>query len=195
MPPVDLDESEGPVTVAVTRQVIPGKEPEFEEWVHGIGAVAERFPGHLGISVIRPRDRKHPEYVLILKFDTYGHLRAWEESSERMEWIEKVRPLTIGKGRAEVTTGLEFWFDAPGHAAHGAPAKWKMMIITFLAIVPIVQIVPPAVIALLPTGTPGLVVSMAVGAILVPLMTFVVMPLLTRLMAFWLWPRPAASVE
>ena len=45
--------SEGPVTVVVNRRVKPGTEKWFEEWLRGITAEAVRFPGHLGVNVIR----------------------------------------------------------------------------------------------------------------------------------------------
>jgi antibiotic biosynthesis monooxygenase (ABM) superfamily enzyme len=45
---------DGPVTVSVARRVRPGREAQYEAWVRGITAAAARFPGHLGINVLRP---------------------------------------------------------------------------------------------------------------------------------------------
>ena len=69
----------GPLTVAATWKVKPGKESEFEEWHRGISAAATVFPGHLGVSVMRPGNSSG-EYVVIFKFDTYEHLASWQES-------------------------------------------------------------------------------------------------------------------
>ena len=46
-----------PVTAVASRRVKPGREQEFEEWVSGILAAANKFPGYLGSEVLRPSRR------------------------------------------------------------------------------------------------------------------------------------------
>jgi len=74
------------VTVVTTRRVKPGREADFEVWLEGIGAEAARFPGLVGRRITRPADHDHPEYVIVFKFDSYPHLRAWTESPARRRW-------------------------------------------------------------------------------------------------------------
>ena len=76
MKPSDLRAHDlGPLTVVVTWRVRRGREREFEAWRHEMAATALRFPGHMGIDVMRPSG-DDPEYVVIFRFDTYAHLRA-----------------------------------------------------------------------------------------------------------------------
>ena len=70
--------AEGPVTVVISRKVRPGKEAEFEAWLHGVCGDALRFPGHMGVNVLKPTEAGSREYVLIFRFDSYAHLAAWE---------------------------------------------------------------------------------------------------------------------
>ncbi len=54
-----------PITVVASRRVKPGREREFEEWVFGILAAANKFPGYLGSEVLCPSDPEDNEYRII----------------------------------------------------------------------------------------------------------------------------------
>ena len=56
----------GPVTISVARRVVPGREADYEEWLRGITADALRFPGHMGVNVLRPTSGAN-EYVTIFR--------------------------------------------------------------------------------------------------------------------------------
>ena len=75
----DSTNETGPLTVVVTWRVRQGCEREFEAWRREISAAALEFPGHMGIDVIIPTGDEL-EYVVIFRFDTYTHLRTWQES-------------------------------------------------------------------------------------------------------------------
>ncbi|HJS83502.1 MAG TPA: antibiotic biosynthesis monooxygenase [Nitrososphaera sp.] len=103
--------SDGPVTVIVTRRAKKGKIKEFEEWMDGIIHEVMKFEGHMGSNIIRPTDElTNPEYVIIFRFSTYENLAKWERSEIRKEWLEKSRKVTEGEAVIEKQTGLEFWF-------------------------------------------------------------------------------------
>ena len=82
-----------PVTAVASRQVKPGREREFEEWVSGILATANEFLGYLGSEVLRPSDPDDNEYKIVFRFDHASNLHAWENSEERQRWLRKSRPL------------------------------------------------------------------------------------------------------
>ncbi|HUJ61157.1 MAG TPA: antibiotic biosynthesis monooxygenase [Kofleriaceae bacterium] len=176
------------VTIVTTRRVRPGREPEFELWLDGIGQAAARYPGLIGRKIIRPGDHEHPEYVVVFKFDSYPHLRAWTESPERARWLEQVRPLVLDEFKETVLTGLERWFTLPTAPNLPPPPRYKMAAVTLLAIYPLSLALGLAFapwVAPLPTALRGLPVSV----LLIALMTWVVMPRVTRLFKFWLYPQ------
>ncbi len=182
------EEVAGPVTFIVSRAVKPGREAEYEAWVKGISAAALRFEGHLGVNVIRPGDQAHHEYVTIFRFDTYEHMRVWEASTVRQEWLASVEPLVAGAAKVEVMTGLEYWFSTPD--APAPPARHRQALLTLLAIYPLSTglslLLQPALSPL-----PLLLRNFIISALLVMLMTYVVMPRLTRLFARWLFAQPS----
>ncbi len=175
-----------PVTAVASRRVKPGREREFEEWVSGILAAANKFPGYLGSEVLRPSDPEDDEYRIIVRFDHESNLHAWENSEERQRWLEKVRPL-LHEEKVDVLTGLETWFTLPSKPGEPAPPRYKMAIVTWLAVFPVVAVIFSLFgqwLNLLPT----LLRTVAFTAVMVTLMTYVIMPRMTRLFSFWLYP-------
>jgi len=178
----DPEQKSGPLTVVVTWRVKPGREGEFEAWRRVISAAALEFPGHLGINVIRPGVTPG-EYVVIFRFDTYEHLRAWQESDIRRELLKKAEPFREREPSYRLESGLEFWFAPPGVPA--SPPRWKMALVTVVGVWPASLLVP----WLLHPVTGSLVLPLralltAVGIVI--LLTWAIMPLLVRILRPWL---------
>lgn len=172
----------GPLTVVVTWRVRQGLEEEFEAWRREISAAALKFPGHMGIDVIMPIATTG-EYVVIFRFDTYAHLRAWQESNIRRELLEKAEPFREREPSYHLESGLEYWFASPGIPA--SPPRWKMALVTVLGVWPVSLLVPwllNPLIGRLPSALQALFI--AVGIVI--LLTWAVMPVLVRILKPWL---------
>ena len=176
----------GPVTTTVTRRVKPGHEAAYEEFLEGIIAAASGFPGHLGIEVFRP-DRPGGEYRTVYRFESAEHLRRWLESEERSAWLGRAEPHVAGPMRTQYLTGLESWFTLPAQPGAPPPRPYKMALLTWITITPLITGVVLALDPLLDDLelVPRLAITTAVT---VPLMTWVVMPRVTRLLRGWLFP-------
>lgn len=181
------DSGEGPVTTTVTRRVRPGHEASYEQFLQGIIAAAREFPGHLGVEVIRPHSAATGEYRTVYRFDSGEHLRAWLDSEEHSAWLERAEPHVIGPMQTSLVTGLETWFTLPGVLATTPPPAYKMALVTWITIFPLITLI------VLLTGPllEDLPVAVRLGittAIAVPVMTWVLMPRVTRLLRRWLYP-------
>lgn len=182
--PEPREPEDQPVTVTVARRVAPGREREFEDWYDGIISCAARFPGFLGAGILRPTGVGQDWHV-VYRFADAPSLARWEQSPEREEWLRKADFFEqTGINRV---SGLETWFAMPGRTA-AAPPKWKMALVTLLAIVPLVVLMN-AVLPPLIGGWPSLLQTVAFAAILTALMTWVVMPRMTRLFRRFLYGR------
>ncbi len=177
-----------PVTAVASRQVTPGREREFEEWVSGILAAANKFPGYLGSEVLRPSDPEDNEYRIIFRFDHESNLHAWENSEERQHRLEKVRPLLHEEERVDVLTGLETWFTLPSKVGEPSPPRYKMVVVTWLGVFPIVTVIF-AVFGQWLNLLPTLLRTLVFTVVMITLMTYVIMPRMTRLFSFWLYPE------
>src|SRR5436190_2194288 len=109
--------------------------------------------------------------------------RACADESERdafyvspmfKAWDEKARALTEGEPVYRQLHGLEAWFRSPN-----PPPRWKMAVATFLGVFPTAMIlnltIGPAI-----GSWPFLVANAVFNACIVALLTWVVMPLITR---------------
>ena len=173
------------VTVTVARVVAPGREQEFEAWSEGILAVATRYPGFLGAGTLRPHRVGEPWHV-VYRFADEESLRSWEVSPERAAWLSKADDLMQETGVQRVS-GLETWFALPGRTAP-APPRWKMALVTWVAIVPLVLLMNVSVLPLL-ADWPMALRTLVFSAMLTSLMTWVVMPWLTRVLRRFLYGR------
>jgi uncharacterized protein len=184
------DEDEGPVTLAITRRAKAEKIEEFERWLDGIIHEAMKFEGHMGVNIIRPPHTSNPEYLIILRFDTFENLAKWEKSEIRKKWIEKGKDLIEGKAKVEKQTGLEFWFTPNSVNPYTVvdqqqPPRYKMAIVIIGIIFVLVSTLLPQV-QQATAGLPSLLSTLIGVAIMVLLMTYVIMPSVTRLLRPWL---------
>ena len=174
-----------PVTTIFTRIVKSNRIQDFEAWLRGINEVVRQFDGYLGMDVIRPGDH---EYVIILRFEDYDDLKGWQASRYRSEWVEKSNDMTIGDPHLQEAHGLESWFTLPGRqTAVLPPAKYKMAVLTVVAIYPLILLVGTAV-TLLPEELPQLLATLITVIVVGTCMTYIVMPWIPRLFRFWLFP-------
>ncbi len=178
-----LSRTAEPVTVTVARRVAAGREHEFEQWYDGIIGAAGRFPGFLGSGVLRPHTAEQDWHV-VYRFADPASLSRWEQSPERAEWLRRADDLAEETGVRQVT-GLETWFAMPGRTAP-APPKWKMALVTLAAIVPLVLLMNILVVPHL-AGWPLVARALVFSGTLTGLMTWVVMPRITRLFRRFLY--------
>jgi uncharacterized protein len=183
------DVNDPPVTVDVIRKVKPGCEAEFETALAEILAAAESFDNHLGSNVLRSQEGNHTEYRIIYKFAYMSCLKHWEASPIRARLLERLNRYSLGESNVQVLTGLETWFTLPAHPSVKPPPRYKMVLMSWLVIFPLSNIIPP-ILQKLFAPLPPMPRSAIAALCMVALMTYVVMPRVTKLFAFWLYPKP-----
>jgi uncharacterized protein len=177
------------VVVSVSRHtVIPGKDQEYEAWLREIVPIAGNAEGQRGMNVIRPHMGSRT-YTIVLHFAALEHLEQWLASEVWKRLILEVQHLLQDGDQVEIKTGLEFWFRPPDSEQKRAK-PYKQFLITLSVIFPLTILVPWLLTPLF-RAAPILGVSaithFLVAAVIVALMTYVIMPHYTRLMAAWLY--------
>jgi len=173
-----------PVTIIVKRRPRPGKEQEFEEILSGISQAAMSFRGHLGVNIFRPT-RATNYYRIVFKFDSRKNFIAWETSGVRQQWLERFNEVDMGDPQMEVLSGLETWFTTADEEAIVPPRKYKMMVVVWLSVFPLSillnYLLRPMITEL------HIVLQIAIiSVIIVILMTYIVMPFMSKLFHHWL---------
>ncbi|MEJ8823628.1 antibiotic biosynthesis monooxygenase [Variovorax humicola] len=175
------------VTVVIKHHVRAQAVADYEQWLKRIVPIAQRFPGHRGVHVIHPVPGS-TLYTVTVRFDTLQHAEDWFQSAARQSLVNEVMPFLASDEQRQTVTGLEFWFHPePGQK----PAKrFKQFLLTLSVIFPLTMLVPVPVQWLVrqqPWLGNTILEHLVIAAIIVGLMTYVLMPRVTRLAAHWLY--------
>jgi antibiotic biosynthesis monooxygenase (ABM) superfamily enzyme len=177
------------VTVVIQHDVVPASVAAYEQWLARIIPVAARFPGHRGVSVMRP-PAGSSRYTVTLRFDTLEHAEDWLRSTARRELVHEIETLLDRAEKVDTVTGIEFWFAPPPTAPQLRPPPYKQFLLTLSVIYPLTMLVPWALRplhGLLPVLRYAWIDRLLIATVIVGLMTYVVMPRYTRLVARWLY--------
>ena len=151
----------------LTCQVPSPRIAAFEARLSALLDLADRQPGHCGTDVLRgvPGVPGSRVYHIVHRFANEASLRAWNGSAERAAHIAAINAL-----------------------ATRPPSRWKMAVLTWLGIWPLMSLALWQVAPRL-DGLPLLAKTATITVMLVLTMTYVVMPRFMRLAGPWLARR------
>lgn len=161
------------------------KVAQFEGILHEVITAARGYAGHLGCDVLRPD--AGGVYQVIFRFRSQEEHQAWMESQERHRLTARIDELLDDGGAESVRAvdGWEGWFVNSGYAPPVPPKRWKMAVVTLVALYPTVLILG-IVLRPLTGGWPlplGMLLTMGLT---IPAMTWAIMPTLTTRLGPWL---------
>lgn len=178
------ERTEPPVAMVFTHKVAPEKVPAYLDWRRRVIAAQAHYPGYLATEFFEPHE-KLDEWVDIVRYDSVRDLTAFMESQERKDLLKELDSI-VESMHAHRVTGLEGWFSVnrgPGETIVPPPA-WKQALAVLFALYPTVMVLT----YLNPLMTNlSMAVQMFIGNILsVALLTWLVMPQVSRFLGFWL---------
>lgn len=180
------------MTVVVTRRVRAGREADYEAWLARLLRDAATLPGYLGATVSRPAPGAPREYTSVFRFDSVENLRAFERSELRARALADVAALVEADAAWQTMTGLEFWFTAPPGTVVAQPSRARMALL-LVGVVYVLVLSIGSIVGLVAGALPYPLRLLITISIEVALMTWVVMPPLTRRLARWLYPKARAT--
>lgn len=175
-----------PVTVVVRRMVRSGSESAYEACVSRLIEQARTLPGYLGTHIQRPQAPSRT-YVSTFRFSSSETLEAFERSEIRAQFLREVLPFVETDAVWEKMTGLEFWFTPPPGTMVPQPSRFRMSLL-LIAVVFVLVLSIGWGVGLVLQGWPYPARLLVTLTVEVFLMTYVVMPRLTRRLAGWLYP-------
>lgn len=175
-----------PVTVVVRRRVKRGCETAYEAWLGRLTSAAGSLPGYLGAEFHRPAS-PGGDYVSVFRYDSIAHLEAFEASDLRARFLAEVAPLVEADAVWQRTTGLELWFDPPKGTVVAQPSRHRMAVVLVAVVFGLVLALNFGLGPLIASWPLPLRLLLTV-TLQVVLMTYVIMPRLTRALAPWIYP-------
>jgi antibiotic biosynthesis monooxygenase (ABM) superfamily enzyme len=173
-----------PIHVAVVRTVKPGCEKAFEQALQEFFQASFAHGGVLGATmIVPPPGSDSREFGILRTFAGEKERDAFYQSAMFRAWEEKARTLTEGAPVYRQLHGLEAWFRSPA-----PPPRWKMAVATYLGVLPVVILLSltlgPAI-----SSWHFLFNHIVFNLCVVALLTWIVMPLVTRALDSWLQPK------
>jgi len=193
--------SSEPITVSIRREVDPEHITAATAWVQTGVNLAHQHPGFLGSGWVRDGDDSQVWHMLY-RFSDETTLESWERSAEREWW------LSMGEGfvrseRSKRRTGIEGWFDEPTTtdtitiprgdgtsttmSVVRTPPRWKQAVSIWLGFFPL-NVAFTYALSPVPgwNELPIWLRVLSTTLVLTPMMTYWVLPWVTRTLKSWL---------
>lgn len=186
-----------PITVSIRREVDPARISEATAWVQTGVNLANKRPGLLGSGWVRAGEDSQIWHMLY-RFTNAETLDDWEQSAERTQWLSTGEGL-VRSEHSRRRTGIEGWFDDPATGSirlpdaasienvPAAPPRWKQAVTIWLGFFPVNLLFS---LAMIPVpgwgGLPLWLRVLATTLVLTPIMTYWVLPWVTRSLRRWL---------
>jgi uncharacterized protein len=171
-----------PIHIAITRRVKPGCEAEFQSALREFFKTSFAHIGVYGASMlVPPPGSLSPEFGILRTFADAKERDAFYASPMFKTWEDRIKPLTEGDPVRRQLNGLEAWFRSP----QNPPPRWKMAIATYLGVVPVIMGLSLTIGPVVRSWN-FILNNLVFNACVVALLTWVVMPLITRILHRWL---------
>ena len=183
-------------TAVISHDVRPGRERDFERWQDKAAKAQEKFPGFMGTELFRPVEGIQENWVVVCRFDTRQHLEDWLESESRAELLHEGHDYFASYDIHKLGTSFSGWFRFGEGAEDEIPPNWKQAMTVVLALYPTVMILQLTVGHEFDVlGIPGSVGLFLSNVLSVSILTWVLMPLVNKALAFWLLPGRSRSLR
>ena len=146
-------------------------------------------PADIGVQgasmLVPPPGSPSPEFGILRTFANERERDNFYASPMFKAWEERIQPLVEGEPVYRQLNGLEAWFRSP----QNPPPRWKMALLTWLAVWPVSMAVPTALNPLIGQSVPRAIFAGLVAGGIVLILTWIAMPLLVKVAKAWLYPN------
>jgi antibiotic biosynthesis monooxygenase (ABM) superfamily enzyme len=170
-----------PVTAVASFRVLSGQEVAFERDYDVLIDLIEDFDGYLRAQLFPPVEGVQDETVIVFSFQSREQLDEWLDSDERRDGLAKLDEHIDGERQVNVVGGFGGWFSVGERHVK----TWKQAAVVLLALYPTVLALNELSSWLIP-DVPYLLALFIGNAAGVAILSWILMPRLTRLFDRWL---------
>ena len=180
---VALADERRSVTAVASFRLRPDAETDLLAWYRELQTTLVGFDGFIRTELVEPTPGTQDDTAVVFSFTERRFLDHWLDSPERSDLLARLDPLVEGERTVNVVGGFAGWFPSDG--AGGTPRRWKQAALVLLALYP----TSLAIGVMRDAWWPDLDAPAATllgNAIGVAVLSWLLMPLLTRAFRRWL---------
>ena len=185
-----MKESSRPGSTVIVQRVRPGFEQPYREWSRRINRACSGFPGFVDLEVFEPVPGEEERFVIVVRFLTESELNAWHESAQCKELLQESKPFLEQAVMHAPSSVFGSWFRHSNGDARRPSRPWKEALTVLLVLYPTVMLLSVCVVDPFLKGWPRASSTYVANLLSVSILTWVLMPLATRALRFWLRPLP-----
>lgn len=181
----------------IVEYIVPGGQESaavFRRWYNRLMKAASHFEGYTRTDLGPPLDCDDGvvKWYSIVHFRTPEELNSWLKSDVRQALFEEGRDTFLAYRYKSFTTGLEGWFSnhTSGGEQHSlGPPPWKQVLAVVLGLYPTIMLQTMIFSALGVMQSWPMATSLVINNLITSsILTWLVMPQISRLLSFWLRP-------
>ena len=190
--------TDNPVVLAVTDYVALKEKERYEALVDELHQLFEAEDGFLSVDTVRYNRDHQMEYTVLSRWVDEVSAKKWRENPRIKNVLIQIETITGGVADMMVASGGGLWFDhirfdhMEGITAEdtepGLPPIWKRFVLSVIGVYPmlilLLELIGPIIGFL-----PRLVQDFILVVVLSALLTWPVMPFLSRILRPWLMVR------
>lgn len=172
------------VTALINHVVGKDRRDEFLQALKDFLRAYDDFSGARGCQVFEQEEGERVRITMLQRFDAAADHERWLRSKAFARWeavMARIQPMVEP---VRSYAGMEALFAAE-QKAPGAPPRWKMAIVLLIAVFPLSLAMSvwfgPALGSISPV-----IGALITSPVMVFLMTYVIVPILTKIFAGWL---------
>ena len=176
------------IHIAITRRIRKEHAGEYERLLGDFASRSLTDPASRGVHLLYPAPGAEScEYGILRSFASAADRDTFYASDFYKEFAARVESMMEEQPTYRELDGLEAWF----RESHGAlPPRWKMAVLTWIAVWPVSMAVPALLGPVLGDRVPP-VIGVGIGAaVIVIVLTWAAMPLLVKVARPWLHRAP-----
>jgi antibiotic biosynthesis monooxygenase (ABM) superfamily enzyme len=182
------------VTVVISHQVRRGRAEEFVRWQDKVLKAQQEYAGFMGSELFPPVRGVQGNWVVVFRFDTRHHLDEWLDSPVRARLLREGGDYVYSYDMRKVGSSFSSWFRFDRSTEEGVPPNWKQAASVVLALYPTVMVLNLTVGRVFTNArVPGFLGLFISNLLSVSILTWLLMPLVNRVFAFWLPPSRART--
>lgn len=181
-------------SLVIEYEVSKDQELQFRQWQLELRSAVRNFKGYLNTDICTPIKGVQNQWYIIVHFDNSANLTQWLDSDSRHNLIKFGKRNFGSYQYKRLGTGLEKWFsNHRSGQTYSSPSAWKQNFAVLFGLYPTVMIETLLFSQLRLMESWSLAPKIFVNNLVsCSLLTWAVMPFVTRILNFWLRPQQSA---